>query len=187
MDHQIDTSLLLKNTSKIENVYVPQQWFDHVRQALISTEKRVEVTEMQQSDFKDFRTHLRKLYTERSKDVNDKPINFSDAVWFNFGKGEKFADGKLTEIDHSNVVWIRHSYDAKEEPLCASYHKKRKKCITDIDSAPPLLYNSYPVPIKEAKAKDITKLVTSYIPLQYQSFYSELPTAEEGDSDDEDM
>ena len=58
-------ALIEKHTSKTENVYVPQQWFDHVRQALLSTEKGVEVTEMQQSDFKDFCTHRRKLYTER--------------------------------------------------------------------------------------------------------------------------
>ena len=38
--------------------------------------------------------------------------------------GEKLVDGKLTVLEHSNDVWIRHSYDADEEPQCVSYSKK---------------------------------------------------------------
>lgn len=32
----------------------------------------------------------------------------------------------------------------------------------------PLLYPQYPIPIKKAKAGDLTKLVSSYVPLEYR-------------------
>lgn len=44
-------TVIEKHTSKVENVYVPQQWFDHVRQATVSTEKKVDVTEMRLQRF----------------------------------------------------------------------------------------------------------------------------------------
>ncbi len=40
-----------------------------------------------QQNFRDYRTHFRKQYTERSKDFNGTPLHFSDTVLFNFGRG----------------------------------------------------------------------------------------------------
>ena len=52
--------------SRIENVYTPRQWYEHVQQASV----RIKVTEMEQPFFRDYRKHLRKLYTERSQDMD---------------------------------------------------------------------------------------------------------------------
>ena len=37
------------------------------------------------------------------------------------------------------------------------------------------LHDQYPVAIKKAKAEDLRKLVTKYIPTAHRGFYSELP------------
>ena len=87
---------------EVEAVYTPYQWFDHAREAVMNASCRIEVTEMQQSNFRNYRDHLRKQYTERTKDLDNKPLNFSDAVWFNFGVGEKLVDGKQVELEHPN-------------------------------------------------------------------------------------
>ena len=103
----------------IEAVYTPHQWFDHVREAVMNASCRIEVTEMQQSNFRNYRDHLRKQYTERTKDLDNKPLNFSDAVWFNFGVGEKLVDGKQVELEHPNEVWIRHTMSMRHH---SKYH-----------------------------------------------------------------
>ena len=97
-------AVIEKHASKVEveAVYTPYQWFGHVREAVMNASCRIEVTEMQQSNFRNYRDHLRKQYTERTKDLDNKPLNFSDAVWFNFGVGEKLVDGKQVELEHPN-------------------------------------------------------------------------------------
>ena len=174
--------MIEKHASKVEAVYTPHQWFDHVREAVMNASYRIEVTEMQQSNFRNYRDHLRKQYTEQTKDLDNKPLNFSDAVWFNFGVGEKLVDGKQVELEHPNELWIRHTYNVNEAPQQVSYFKKRGVHL-GIDGPPPPLYEYYPIPIKKAKADDLKKLVADYIPGDYQSFYSELPTV---DSDNDD-
>ena len=117
-------AVIEKHASKVEAVYTPHQWFDHVREAVMNASCRIEVTEMQQSNFRNYRDHLRKQYTEQTKDLDNKPLNFSDAVWFNFGMGEKLVDGKQVELEHPNEVWIRHTYNVDEAPQQVSYFKK---------------------------------------------------------------
>ena len=56
--------MIEKHASKVEAVYTPHQWFDHVREAVMNAGYRIEVTEMQQSNFRNYRDHLRKQYTE---------------------------------------------------------------------------------------------------------------------------
>ena len=53
-------------TSKVETVYLPQQWYEHVSNA--STSHEIQVVEMEQCFFLDFRQYLRNIYTERNKD-----------------------------------------------------------------------------------------------------------------------
>ena len=69
-------AVIEKHTSKVENVYVPSEWFDHVHDAVVNTMSRVEVLEMQQENFHDHRTHFRKMYTERSTVKEGKSIDF---------------------------------------------------------------------------------------------------------------
>ena len=126
-------------TSRIETVYTPQQWYGHVKDAAAG----IQVYEIQQSSFRDYRQHLRKMYTERSQDVVNKPLDFSRCSWFNFGKGEKVLDGKLVSIDHPREVWVRHMYDVRESPQRVVYFKKR--CVQGgIGLYPPQLYQQYP-------------------------------------------
>ena len=174
-----------KYTAKVETVYTPQQWYVHVRNAVVSVGSRVEVIELQQDKFRDYRDHLRKLYTERSKDLDNQPLDFVGAVWFNFGKGEMLVDGKLVVFEHPHEVWVRHTYDVNEKPKRVSFIKKRG-IQSGFDSLPPPLYDQYPVAIKKAKAEDLRKLVTKYVPAAHRGFYSELPIVDMDDDADSD-
>ena len=69
--------------SRIETVYIPDQLYDHVRNASKSVEVR------KQHFFRDYYSHLRKMYTERNKDKDKQNLDFKRIVWFNFGKGER--------------------------------------------------------------------------------------------------
>ena len=93
--------------------------------------------------------------------------------------GERLINGKQVEVEHPTEVWVRHTYDVNEPPQWVSYFKKQ----VIQNGSPPPLYEHYPIPIKKAKAVDLKKLVTEYVPSHYRSFYSELPTLE-SDSDD---
>ena len=42
-----------------------------------------------------------------------------------------------------------------------------------MDCLPPPLYDQYPIPIKNAKADNVRALVTKYVPIAHQIFYSE--------------
>ncbi len=53
-------------------------------------------------------------------------------------------------------------------------------------SEPSLLYKQYPIPIKKEKADDLVGLVRSFVPLQLQSFYSEITTTDEAADDESD-
>ena len=108
--------------------------------------------------------------TERSQDVENKSLDFSGALWFNFGMGERVANGERVSFGHPTEVWFDIPYDVKELPQRVVYFKKRG--VQDgIDlNTPPL----YPLPIKKAKAEDLHKLVSSYVPAEYQEFYAEL-------------
>lgn len=169
-------------TSRIDTVYTPQQWYEHVCNAA----SNVHVTEMKQEAFRDYRLHLRKRYIERSKDSNNQLLDFSSIQWFNFGKGEKMVDGKLAVLEHPTEVWVRHGYDPSESPRCVSFFKKKGVQVSEEMPSP--LYPHYPIPIKEAKAADIRKLVSCYVPKEHQGFYQEIPTVlEESDSCDDVM
>ena len=108
-------------------------------------------------------------------------MDFQRVVWFNFGTGEKVIDDELVLINHPMEVWVRYSYDVKEQPRSVCYFKKHNQ--TALDLFPPPLYSQYPKPIKKAKA-DLQKLVKEYVPEEYQSFYNEMPETDDSDSDD---
>ena len=155
---------------KIVTVYTPQQWYEHVR----NTSPGIQVIQMEQSAFRDYRQHLRKIYTERNQDIDKAPLDFNGIGWFNFGMGEKVTEGKLLLTEHPREVWVRHKYDVTETPQCVSFNKKRGVQV-GIDLTPPLLYPKYPIPIKKPKSDDLCKLVSKYVPTEYQEFYAELP------------
>ena len=170
-----------RHASKVEAVYIPQQWYEHVGNA----SSHIQVVEMKQSFFCDFRQHLGKIYTERSKDEDKKSLDFQRVVWFNFGKGEKLINNELVMVDHPRKVWVRYTYDVRETPRVVYYFKKNNRL--ELDESPPLLYSQYPIPIKKAKAEDLQKLVQQYVPCEYRSFYAELPQSKDDpSSDDED-
>ena len=166
-------------TSKIETVYTPQQWYEHVANA----SSGVQVVEMKQSFFHNFRQYLSNIYTERNKDEDKRNLDFQSVVWFNFGKGEKEIEGRLVLIDHAREVWVRYTYDVREQPRSVCYFKKRNRLPLDV--SPPLLYSQYPIPIKKAKAEDLHKLIQEYVPQEYQSFYAEMPETNDSSSDDD--
>lgn len=168
-----------KYTSKLESVCTPEQWYNQIS---LST-PTVQVTVMDQDNFKDYRQHLRKLYTERNQDIDHKPLNFNTGVWFNFGCGESTVGGETKLCEHPQEVWVRHSYEISEMPQRVSYFKKRGK-QDGIDAMPPFLYTQNPIPIKKAKADDLLKLL-EYIPAKHHSFYTNLPALDD-ESENED-
>lgn len=155
-------------TSRIDTVYVPDQWYQHVRNACAGM-KSVIVVEMQQSFFRNFHQHLNKMFTERNKDEDKQTLDFKNVVWFNFGKGERLVNGKLEVIDHPKEVWVRYTYNVREQPRCVSFYKKRNQKSLDVGPLP--LYNQYPIPIKKEKADDLHGLVGEYVPPEYRPFY----------------
>ncbi len=89
MVHLTDILQLLRSTvqARVENVYTAHQWYEHVRNAMTSVGSIVEVVQIEQDSFRNYRGHLNKLYTERNKDTDKQPLDFAHATWFNFGKG----------------------------------------------------------------------------------------------------
>ena len=71
--------------------------------------------------------------------------------------------------------------------ILVSFFKKRSRS-TDSESEivmegiAPMLYPTYPIPIKKAKANNLHRLVSSYVPLKQQGFYSQM-SEEESDPD----
>uniref|UniRef100_A0A1X7TU49 Uncharacterized protein n=1 Tax=Amphimedon queenslandica TaxID=400682 RepID=A0A1X7TU49_AMPQE len=62
----------------------------------------------------------------------------------------------------------RHSYDISENPQVISYYKKRGKCPLSTLNA---LYMPHSLPIKKAKAEDVSKLASKYVPPYLQGFF----------------
>ena len=167
--------------ARIDTVYTPHDWYKHVRDAGIGL-KAIQVVEMEQSYFKDYRQHLRNIFTERNKDEDKQNLDFQNIAWFNFGIGEREIGGNLVSVDHSTEVWVRHTYNVREKPRRVSYYKKKHSA--DLNTPPPPLYSAYPIPIKKAKADDLRKLVSEYVPMSSQSFYENIPVLEDQDSAD---
>ena len=167
-----------KYLSRIENVYTPQEWYHHVKDSAVTATSRVEVIEMKQDCFRNHRDHLRQLYTERNKADDGRPLEFSKVMWFNFGTGEEIVAGDRVEQEHPNEVWVRYTYDPSETPRKVSFYKKSRVNIP-LCHLPPQLYQGYPLPIKAAKAADLKKLATQYLPADTRGMYIDLPTVEE--------
>ena len=148
---------------KIDTVYTPQHRYKNICDSNVNF--KIKVVEMLQTNFRNYREHLRKLYTERTKDVERKCFDVSSAVWFNCGKGEQVSQAILELADHPSEVWLHHTCHVKEKPQHVSYYKKRGRQAGFEDRAP-LLYKKYPIAIKQAKADDLRTLVSSYVPAE---------------------
>ena len=85
-------------------MYTPQEWYQHVKDTAVTVTSRVEVIEMQQELFHNHQIQLRQIYTEHTKDVNGKPLEFSKVVWFNFGIGEEVVNGVIQKLEHPQEV-----------------------------------------------------------------------------------
>ena len=174
-----------KYLSQIENVYTPQEWYKHVRDSAVNASSRVEVIEMHQDCFGNHRDHLRHMYTERNKDVEGKPLEFSKVLWFNFGVGEMLVNGAVERRQHPQEVWARYTYDLSETPRRVSFYKKSNFKV-HLQHFPPPLYASYPLGIKAAKAADLKKLAMKYLPDTAKDMYLDLPAIELEESEDSD-
>ena len=169
-----------KHTKKIENIYTPQEWCEHVQNSTVSG--KIQVTEMSQDYFFDYWEFLKNMYIERNVDIEGNQIQFSKILWFNFGVGEELIDGQIHQTQHPLEVWVRYSHNISEKPQKILYQKK--SCIRlNLTHQPDPLYDSYPLPIKYAKACDVQKLAREYVPENARSIYMNLRTLED-DNDD---
>ncbi len=169
-----------KHVRKIENVYTTDEWYKLVQESSLASSSNIKVIPMDQSGFYDFWSYLHNMYAERKTDIDEcEIIEFSKALWFNFGVGEELtAEGTLQEKEHPQEVWIRYSHDPLEKPQKVSYKKKSNVHYTPL--FPKQLYNN-PLPIKRAKAADLKKLAIDYLPESVKSLYMNLPTLESDD------
>ena len=53
-----------KHIRKIEQVFTPEEWCQHVRESAFSEHSRIEVIEMQQKHFRDYKKQLNPLIAE---------------------------------------------------------------------------------------------------------------------------
>ena len=86
-------AVIEKYAANVETVYTAPQWYGHVRDAITKVGSNVEVVEMEQQSFRNYRKHLHKLYTEHSKDADGRPLDFASAVWFDLEEGRRWFTG----------------------------------------------------------------------------------------------
>ena len=126
---------------------------------------------------------------QRDKDIDGKPLAFSKFVWFNFGVGdepvESMGSRSLVQKEHAYEVWVRSTYDPYETPHNVSFYKKSRVKIS-LQCLPPQLYNQYPLPIKAAKAADLKKLASQYLPNFAKDMYMNLATTDCSDTSEDD-
>ena len=176
-------AIIEKHAERVEVVYTPEEWYQHVSESFVSSACKVHVIQMEQPFFSNYYQQLKNVYTERTEDTSKNALNFHRALWFNFGYGEKVSEGTVLKVKHKTEVWVRHSYNISEVPQVVSYYKKRgKRPISTLNP----LYNQYPLPIKKAKASDVTILVNKYLPINRRDFYANLPTLADSDEDTDD-
>lgn len=152
-----------------------------MKDSAVNASSKVEVIEMKQEYFGNHRNHLHQMYTERNKTDDGRPLEFSKVLWFNFGIGEQLVNGAIERTEHPKEVWVRYTYDLSETPRKVTYKKSR--FTFNLQHSPPSLYQSYPLPVKAAKAADLKTLATKYVPSGVRDMYIDLPTVEEVDSD----
>lgn len=144
---------------------------------------------MEQKYFHNYKEKLGQLYTTRDKDIDGKPLEFSKVVWFNFGVGEERVESmgsrSLVRKERAYEVWVRSTYDPYETPRKVSFYKKSHVKIS-LQCLPPQLYNRYPLPIKAAKAADLKKLASQYLPNFAKDMYMNLATTECSDTSEDD-
>ena len=139
---------------------------------------RIEVTEMQQSNFRNYRDHLRKQYTE----LNIWTINlliFLMLFGLTLAWGEKLVDGKQVELEYPNEVWIRHTMSMRHH---SKYHTLRNEEYSwELMVHPHLYMNIIQYQLRKPRQTTLRNwLQTTFLVI---SFYSELPTV---DSDNDD-
>ena len=87
----------------------------------------IQVVEMEQRNFRNYWSYFHNMYAERKRDVDGFNVEFSRAVWFNFGIGEEVVDGRLQEKEHVLEVWVRYTHDITEKPK-ESFISKEVEC-----------------------------------------------------------
>ena len=108
-------------TRKIENIYTPQEWYEHVQASSVSG--KIEVFAMGQKNFFDYWHFLQNMHTERNTDAEGNHVEFNKVLWFNFGVGEELINGQLCQTEHPLEVWVRYSHNISEKPQRILYQK----------------------------------------------------------------
>ena len=154
--------IIERHVRKLENVYTPQQWYQHVQKSSLITSSKIEVVEVTQSEFYKYWSYLHNFYAERKKDIDGCDVEFSKVTWFNFGVGEEMVNRCMKEEKHPHEVWIRYTHDISEKPKKVSFQKLSNVRYTQL--LPQQLYDSNPLSIKAAKAADLKKLANDFCP-----------------------
>lgn len=139
----------------------------------------IQVVPMEQSFFRDYRQHYRRLYTKRTTDLDKKPVDFCNIVWFNFGKGNEIT----MELWCFMIARMKFGHDTHIKMSTKNpsvYHTSIKEKGS--------LVQSVPNPNQEGKGQWFKETHFTVCTLKITSFYSELPCYEDdGDSSDENL
>ena len=137
---------------KVENLYVPEQWFPIIEEARV--QNKFEVVKVDQDMIFNFNDHLAPFYKKNMKSGR---------------QSLRVRDARVFEYDR-NHVHVKYSMSPIEAPIEFDIKKPTSGLVT-MPMEP--MFDS-PLPIRHAKLNDLQKLSEKYIPTAYKSFYENL-------------
>ena len=114
---------------------------------------------------KDFAGHLAPFFKKTIRS-DSKSLNIQKVRIFDYSSS------------HPSEVWVKYG---SEDELWTRFGVLKKNVLT-LPSAPK---HASPIPIKEAKLKDVKSLVEKYVPFRFCSFYSLLMGGDASSETDE--
>lgn len=89
LPNDADFGVIESSSKKQQNIFVPYNWFDIIRNAK-RKKPRFEVITMQKNDFFSS-TLLEEAITNRKKDTDNIPVNWFKIRWLRFERGQEFS------------------------------------------------------------------------------------------------
>ena len=145
-------------------MFLPEDWFKIVREA--NLRKPFEVTEMEQKNFMDWKSHLEQKYRLNKKDVNGNPWRLREVHWLNFGWGDEIegATGETVLRHHPGEIWMRKGLFKTEPWTKIKIHTQANHTTTPVQ-----LYSNK-IRLKAEKINDLKAMARKYIPAPQKDF-----------------
>lgn len=148
---------------KVENVYIPDQWFDVIKRA--RKRNPFSIVSVTQNMVMKYSDHLLSFF-KKTVSVNKKAFSIQRSRVLDYSS------------DHPEELWVKYS---TQDETWTKYKILRGKQI-NITLPTEFKYHA-PLPLKPSKVEDINNLVKKYVPTEYQVFYSLISTDEHASSE----